>query len=296
MQSLGGNGTIPILQLQFKGSPAGSSAAVIAAATAAPVNSNNTNASGNNRSFDRRRLFAKMKYSRPVSGRQENQDKPPAQHQPSLGSNNSNTMGPPPAPSEVQQHSGTHNMDEFMTTGFHMVESSHMLESNMSLYSAMSNTTGLNGSSHDPKSPAGVPPGHTNFGTIDSNVAAAAPPGPSRVVVETAKVIDHSQSKRDFGSFADAMNSGSRRSIMSGLSRISDTSIDQSIFSDLSKKIGNISTRSMAMSECSNFDITEAGDDDNVHDNDDDDFAQGRAAVEGGPVASIKAEIEFQLG
>jgi len=46
----------------------------------------------------------------------------------------------------------------------------------------------------------------------------------------------------------------SRRSVMSGLSRISDTEDANSIFSDLSKKIGNVSTRSMAMSEISNMD------------------------------------------
>ena len=41
---------------------------------------------------------------------------------------------------------------------------------------------------------------------------------------------------------------GSRHSIMSGLSRISDTSIDVSIYCDMSKKIGSVSTRSIAMS------------------------------------------------
>lgn len=46
----------------------------------------------------------------------------------------------------------------------------------------------------------------------------------------------------------------SRRSMMSGLSRISDASEVNSIFSDLSRKIGNISTRSIAMSEMSNMD------------------------------------------
>ena len=44
---------------------------------------------------------------------------------------------------------------------------------------------------------------------------------------------------------------GSRHSIMSGLSRISDASEVHSIFSDLSRKIGNVSTRSIAMSEIS---------------------------------------------
>ena len=46
----------------------------------------------------------------------------------------------------------------------------------------------------------------------------------------------------------------SRRSLMSGLSRISDTSDVNSIFSDLSRKIGNVSTRSIAMSEISGMD------------------------------------------
>jgi hypothetical protein len=48
---------------------------------------------------------------------------------------------------------------------------------------------------------------------------------------------------------------GSRRSLMSGLSRISDSGVN-SVFSDLSKKIPNSSYRSIAMSECS--DIQEA--------------------------------------
>ena len=46
----------------------------------------------------------------------------------------------------------------------------------------------------------------------------------------------------------------SRRSIMSGMSKISDTSDMNSIFSDLSRKIGNVSTRSIAMSELSIMD------------------------------------------
>lgn len=49
----------------------------------------------------------------------------------------------------------------------------------------------------------------------------------------------------------------SRRSLMSGLSRISDASDVHSIFSDLSRKIGNVSTRSIAMSEISVMDNEE---------------------------------------
>ena len=291
-QSLSGNsgvGAQPNLQLQFRGRPSGCSPAAIAIATAAAVNSSNTNATDNNLNFDRRRLFAKMKYARPASGRQESEQKQQAQYQqePSQNNNSRNDMRPTPPPSQMQLNMGVHNMDELMVGGFHMLESNNMLESNMSLYSAMSSTAGLNSSSHDPKSPAVVPGGKT----IDSSLAGPAQIGQNRVVVETAKVVDHSQLKQQRDLFGDAMSAGSRRSIMSGLSRISDTSIDQSIFSDLSKKIGNVSTRSMAMSECSAFDITEAGDDVN----DDDDFVQGRAAVEGGPVASPKAETEFQM-
>jgi hypothetical protein len=48
-----------------------------------------------------------------------------------------------------------------------------------------------------------------------------------------------------------ALTLGSRRSLMSGLSKISDLSDIHSIFSDLSKRIGNVSTRSIPMSEIS---------------------------------------------
>jgi hypothetical protein len=50
--------------------------------------------------------------------------------------------------------------------------------------------------------------------------------------------------------FSDHSNGiGSRRSLMSGLSRISDTTGINSVFSDLSKKVSNSSTRSMTMSD-----------------------------------------------
>ena len=58
----------------------------------------------------------------------------------------------------------------------------------------------------------------------------------------------------------------SRRSVMSGLSRISDTSEGNSIFSDLSKKIGDVSTRSLAMSEISNMDGVDTEDEDEDED------------------------------
>lgn len=53
---------------------------------------------------------------------------------------------------------------------------------------------------------------------------------------------------------------------MSGLSRISDTSEGNSIFSDLSKKIGDVSTRSLAMSEISNMDGVDTEDEDEDED------------------------------
>lgn len=54
---------------------------------------------------------------------------------------------------------------------------------------------------------------------------------------------------------ADAATVGSRRSLMSGLSKIDDPCDMQSIFSDMSKRVGNISSnRSVAMSEFSGMD------------------------------------------
>mmetsp|Transcript_28872 Transcript_28872/g.44380 ORF Transcript_28872/g.44380 Transcript_28872/m.44380 type:complete len:474 (+) Transcript_28872:176-1597(+) len=62
---------------------------------------------------------------------------------------------------------------------------------------------------------------------------------------------------------ADVSVFESRRSLMSGLSKISDSNTEaQSIFSDLSRKIGNVSTRSIAMSEISSVDPGEGDDDD----------------------------------
>ena len=62
---------------------------------------------------------------------------------------------------------------------------------------------------------------------------------------EIAEVVDHSAFSNHFSS--------SKHSIMSGLSRTSE--MDHSIFSDLSRKIGNVSTRSIAMSEFSGIEL-----------------------------------------
>jgi len=72
------------------------------------------------------------------------------------------------------------------------------------------------------------------------------------------------ESKRAMAPGVDLLGgAGSRHSIMSGLSRISDTSEVKDIFSDLSKTIGKIdknSTRSIAMSEISGIDNYRGGD------------------------------------
>ena len=112
--------------------------------------------------LDRRKYFARMKYSRPASGR--------------FGSSSSNQKG-----SASQRSLGTGG------TGSDGMPDIHLVESSPSLFSGMSG-----GSNSDKK--------------MD-------------MVPDVANVFE------------------SRRSIMSGLSRISDTSEVNSIFSDLSKKI-----------------------------------------------------------
>jgi hypothetical protein len=127
------------------------------------------------RKMDRRRLFARMKYSRPGSARFSGSNR-------SLGG-------------------GGEDMPD-----------SHMVDSTFSL---LSNLSGANGKQQDPNN--ALPKGSGQAGKI----------------------------KEEY------MVVGSRRSLMSGLSRISDQSDVNSIFSDLSRKIGNVSTRSIAMSEIS---------------------------------------------
>ena len=111
--------------------------------------------------------------------------------------------------------------------------------------------------------------------------------GYSKVVVETAKVVDKSSGRLNSTNSSnnylyhnnnnyDAMSIGSRLSMMSGLSRISDGNENDSIFSDLSKKIGNVSTRSMAMSEMSALEIQELNDEDDADDAAEEDLQQQR--------------------
>lgn len=81
---------------------------------------------------------------------------------------------------------------------------------------------------------------------------------------------------------------GSRRSVMSGLSRISDTSDANSIISDLSKKIGNVSTRSMAMSEISIMDDIDSVDTSSPADK------QGVTNVASSPHPMTSSSMEFE--
>lgn len=145
-----------------------------------------------NQDFDRRRIFAKMKYSRTPSDRLSSKQ---------IGG--------------ASTHSTGDGMPDF-----------HMVESSLSLYSNLSGMTG---------------------GESKRNMNGTQADG------ETKKPP------------SDLLGGGgSRHSIMSGLSRISDTSEVQSIFSDLSRKVGNfsnVSTRSIAMSEISGIDEYRAGDD-----------------------------------
>jgi hypothetical protein len=256
--------------------------------------------------FDRRRVFAKMKYTRPPSVQSVSGGTGTSQiNLPSSGDIGND--GPQRQPIQ-QQQSGT-TLHTTATTeemnNFHLVDSNGM-ESAMSLVSTMSNAplqvpSGINSSS---AAQGGPPSNNITTGNIGNNASydqrfahkqqpLLQPPqhyssnfsnfpsmkqpshlttydtGFSKVVVETAKVIDHSSGGGRTNSssmFNDAMSIGSRNSLMSGLSRISDTSYDNSIFSDLSKKIGNVSTRSMAMSEMSALEIQELNEDDDNND------------------------------
>lgn len=149
------------------------------------------------RSMDRRKHFARMKFSRAPSGR-------------------SNTSGG----SNRQVHSSNKQLYASNKSLDGMPEI-HMVDSNPSLYSNLS--AEVNG----------------------------------RIPDVVANIME------------------SRRSLMSGLSRISDTSDMNSIFSDLSRKIGNVSTRSIAMSEISVMDEQDRLDDldpDTTHSTRVDDF------------------------
>lgn len=155
--------------------------------------------------FDRRRLFARMKVSRPPSGRMAMMDGTAT-----VGSVSSRSIG----------------TGEWMPD-IHMVDSQFSLLSNMSTGGA---TMGSASNNNNKKSGGG---------------------GDTATAANGNRRDDYNM---NMGGGGGGGGFGSRRSLMSGLSKISDSSDVNSIFSDLSKKIGNVSTRSIAMSEFSNID------------------------------------------
>jgi hypothetical protein len=187
----------------------------MAAEAAAAVNSSD---------MDRRRVFAKMKYSRPPSVRSVK------------------------GTGQSQQGVSIQSMDD--------LPDFNMVDSNLSLFSLSSKMSNLD---MKPAATTAFEPNHANAYLPHHNNAYGHPhqhhdvafgastthqPFLQKVIVESA-----------LSNRSDFLTAGSRHSIMSGLSKISDSSIDNSIFSDLSRKIGNVSTRSVAMSEMSVMDV-----------------------------------------
>lgn len=182
----------------------------------------------------------------------------------------------PLSDSKNQPHSQTSLNDDF-----------HMLGSNNTLMSGSSNMTGFS----DEK---------------DFMSKKSAPYVPPKPLIETAKVIDHSRLGDTLRSsrHGDLLAADSRHSIMSGLSRISDTSFDQSIFSDLSRKIGNVSTRSLTPSEISAMDMQERLNEDDDTDSTGHkhrrDPSDSEAAAEEDELRPVElksdAPLEFNLG
>jgi hypothetical protein len=209
-----------------------STAAVACGSGVPPVFNNNNN--NQKQQLDRRGVFAKMKYNRP----------------PSFRAPTATTTA-----AEKAQQSLTQQTASATTLTMDDGTDYHFLESNMSLQSGFSNVTGLDSkpaAASGVKTEAGDHDNNHNNNDVHDQVKA---PFTTKVVVEVAKVIDHSSESRRNMYSSEVMSTGSRNSLMSGLSRISDTSIDQSIFSDLSRKIGNISTSSVAMSDISVMDL-----------------------------------------
>jgi len=150
--------------------------------------------------YDRRRLFAKMKYAKQPGGRSS-------------------------------QRGDVDGMPDI-----HMVDSNFSLLSNLSGHGSKHDRNFMNISGHGISSMSGH--GLSNLsGHGLSNLSGHG----------LSNLSGHGDAM-----LTDGLGVGSRRSLMSGLSRISDHS-GHSVFSDLSKKIGstNMSTRSIAMSEVS---------------------------------------------
>lgn len=142
---------------------------------------------------------------------------------------------------------GTSTHSQLSSVGGDGMPDIHMVGSQMSLHSTLSNMTDGNNPKHSSTPSSGASKGQS--------------------MVETARVVDHSRQD-----YMDVLAIGSKHSLMSGLSRISDNSAnDSSIFSNLTKSmgpVGNVSTRSIAMSEISLIDVAERETEDDEDDED----------------------------
>lgn len=217
--------------------------------------------------LDRRRIFKDMKYSRPASDRDSSQ---PRQEHHAQQQHRSNDMGQSdPYQQNIMGNSSHLQQQNRMRDSSHHqrivdgMPDVHMVESFLSLQGATMHSTGQH------FSPPAAARQQQHLGQSNSNsnngMQQQQPREITKVIIETAKVVDKSSSdNHEIRILPDALGSGSRHSLMSGLSRISDASMENSIFSDLSRKIGNVSTRSIAMSDISTINLEEVdGDDDN---------------------------------
>lgn len=194
----------PFMSQTTKASKTPPSASDTATSVAVPSTSN-----GAARKVDRRRLFAKMKVSRPGSGRFESS----SISNPSLGAERS--LGTEGTPSDLYNT---------------------MLDSQFSL---MSNLSAGNGTGS----------------SLSKRMTMESAGRPGSMFRDPVTNVSDNHKREDY-----IMALESRRSLMSGLSKISDSSDVQSMFSDLSKKIGNVSTQSIAMSEISGIEEEYQGD------------------------------------
>jgi hypothetical protein len=238
--------------------------------------SDNTNASSGRdilAGLNRRDFFARMKYNRPPSMHHtdgSNSNLGNGSQTKLESQNNDNGSG---NISAVLKGLSQHSLTQDGMPDICMVESSHTVRSNLSSMPAQNKVGSMMDSNHSDMITSshhqgnglnGINGQNHGGGNNNNNIH-------HKVIVETAKVVDRSMNRNKDKEYGDQLG-GSRHSMMSGLSRISDASIDQSIFSDLSKKIGNVSTRSIAMSDISAIDIAE--DDGSSRDSDGSDFAE----------------------
>jgi hypothetical protein len=254
-------------------------------ATSAAGN-NLVNQQNSNGNLDRRRVFAKMKYTRPELEQtndlgdqyqqQQQQQQQHSYHQSPQQQQEPQRLHQQQQPPHLQQH--FQQQQEHKQGGNIQQLSNHdgmpdfcMMESFATMNSNVA--TAMDRSSHHQQQHH-QQQYHQQQQQQQQQRSMMEPPsraGQPKFVVETAKVVDKSSNNNNnegIRILPDALGSGSTHSIMSGLSRISDTSgMDgMSIFSHLSSKIGNVSTRSIAMSDISAIDLQErvTGDDDDT--------------------------------